>query len=112
MMESPESDDVSSHKAKPSRAIVKWPEKAEDAPHAKRRPVEMRDVMKARRVPAVAAGAMAMGTLAAGALAVGAVTVGAMAIGALAIGRLAIRHARIRKLEVDELVIRKITRPE
>jgi hypothetical protein len=29
----------------------------------------------------------------------------------LAIGKVAIKHARIGKLEVDELVIRKITRP-
>jgi hypothetical protein len=50
--------------------------------------------------------------LALGALALGAFAVGALAIGYLAIGRLVVKRARIGRLQVDELVIRRIQRPE
>jgi hypothetical protein len=38
--------------------------------------------------------------------------IGVLVIGRLAVGRAAIKHAKTGKLEVDELLIRRITRPD
>jgi len=62
----------------------------------------MADAQKARYPAALALGALALGAFA----------VGALAVGYLAIGRLVVKRARIGWLEVDELVIRRIQRPE
>ena len=63
----------------------------------------MADIQKAAKLPPA---------LALGALALGAFAIGALAVGYLAIGRLAVKRARIGRLEVDELVIRRLQRPD
>ncbi len=53
-----------------------------------------------------------LAAVAAGALAFGAIAIGALAIGRLAIGKIAVGKARIGRLEVDDLVVRRISRPD